>query len=149
MKKLLALLLAVLMVFSLVACGKDKDKDEDNDSGNGVKAAEKTAVEEYVEKNESLLVSMLESSIAGSDSGVTCTSSVEAVGNGIIVSINIDQLDNVDSTVKAQMQANCDMMKDQLGNIVTQMRTELPELEYLEYRICEKDGDFLASVTLR
>ena len=33
MKKLLALLLAVLMIFSLAACGQDQGSDDDDDDG--------------------------------------------------------------------------------------------------------------------
>ena len=63
------LLLSIVMVLSLVACGNDSDADK---------------VAAYVNKNKAVLLSTMEESFAGS-SGLTCTSDIKAVGCGIVI----------------------------------------------------------------
>ncbi len=143
MKKLLAIMLAVLMLFALGACGDDSDK-----FGEGEKTPvteEESAVAKYVEENKYTLISSMEESFAKS-SGMTCTSSINTIGNGFVISININELDNVDSDTKLQMQSAYDSMSGTFDGMLIDLKKEIPEIEYFAIRVCEKDGDLLAEI---
>ena len=77
---------------------------------------------------------------------MTCTSSIKVSGMGFVISLNINELDNIDSATKATLQSTYDSMGANFDTLLDQMQTELPELEYYEIRVCEKDGDLLATV---
>ena len=130
MKRILALTLTVLMVFALVACGSSKNNEK---------------VEKYVEENKAELISTMEESFATS-SGMTCSSSVEVEGSGFIITIKINELDDVDSDTKEQMQTAYDAMDGTFKDALEMMQSELPELEYFEVEVCEKDGDLIATI---
>ncbi len=134
MKKLLALLLAIVMVFTLVACTGGVESDP---------AAEKIA--QYVADNETELLSTMEESFATS-SGMTCTSSIEAVGKGFVINININELDEVGDEYRTAMQGAYDAFGDTFDSLLVEMQEELPELEYYEIRVCEVDGDLIATI---
>lgn len=129
MKKLLALMLATMMIFTLVACSADSS----------------AKIKEYVEANEDVLVSSVEQGFA--QSGMTCNSSVEVEGNGFAINININELDEVDDAIKSQMQLTYDSMSSVFDAMLTEAQKELPELEYIKVNVCEKDGDVLATIT--
>ena len=132
MKKLLAILLVLVFCFSLVACG-------------GGEAASNAKIAEYIEKNEDDLIEGFESSFASS-SGMTCSSSIKVEGMGFIIKININELENVESSIKAQLQSTYDSMDSTFEPLLEQMQEELPELEYFEIDVCDKNGDLLATV---
>jgi len=138
MKKTFAILLALLMVFSLCACGASKD-DSDSSSKNS------KAVEKYVTENKEELLSAMEASFATS-SGMTCTSSIEVEGDGFIISININELEGVEDSVKQQLQDTYDQMSAYFNSALEEMQKEVPELKYYKVRVCEKDGDLLALI---
>ena len=129
MKKIVSLMLCALMVFAVVACSSSAS----------------AKIEEYVESNKSELLSEMEKSFATS-SGMTCTSDISVEGNGFIIRININELDNVDSAIKDQMQDAYDTMDSTFDLALTEMQKEIPELEYYEVVVCEKDGDELATI---
>jgi flagellar basal body-associated protein FliL len=129
--------LAVAMVFALVACGGGNSTPTENP------AAKKVA--EAVKENEAELVSTMEAAFATS-SGLTCTSSIKAEGTGFVISLNINELEGVDGETKAQMQAAFDQQASVFNSLLAQIQTEIPELTYYTIRICEKDGDILATV---
>lgn len=134
MKKLFALMLAVLMVFSMVACGSGSEKDSaDSD------------VKKFVDKNGKVFLESMESSFATS-SGMTCTSSIKAVGTGIEVSININELDNIPQETKDAMQAAYDSASSSLESSLELLQQEEPKISYLKIYVCEKDGDVLATI---
>lgn len=201
MKKIIALMLAVLMLFALVACDDKKDKDtkgtaetvteektedkktedektvektedkktvekteekktedkktedkktedkktDDKDKDDKKPVSNSKAVKEYVEENKETLVSGINEGFA-STSSMTCTSDVVAEGNGIIIYIYIDDVSNVDDATKAQMQKTYDDMASIYEALLATMQKELPELESLEYVICDETGDVLASI---
>ena len=132
MKKLFALMLAVLMVFSMVACGSAQDSVDPD-------------VKNYVDKNGKVFLESMESSFATS-SGMTCTSSIEAVGTGIEVFININELDNVPQETKDAMQAAYDSASSVLDSSLELLQQEEPKVSYLKIYVCEKDGDVLATI---
>ena len=130
MKKILAIALVLVMMLSLVACGNDSDADK---------------VAAYVNKNKAVLLSSMEESFAGS-SGLTCTSDIKAVGCGIVIDININELDNVDASVKATMQETYDSMSGYFDIMLTSLQKELPEVDSITINVNEIDGDPVASI---
>ncbi|MBE6713642.1 MAG: hypothetical protein E7580_09085 [Ruminococcaceae bacterium] len=197
MKKIFAILLAVLMLIALVACDDKKDdndtedtstetKNEKDDPTEGVvvydretlnsdddretedkktednrteekKTDEKKTdekkptasngkkIKEYVEENEEELLEAFESSFASS-SGLTCTSSVEVEGNGFIIYVNINELEDLDNDMKKQMQEAYDSAEDYFDLLLDQLQDEVPEIEYFKIVVCEKDGDPIATI---
>lgn len=134
MKKLLALILALVMCFALVACGSDDEAKTNND-----------AVAEWVEENEDDMLEAMEQSFAGS-SGMTCTSSIKVSGNGFTINININELTNVTADQKKQLQDTYDAMDGQFEALLDNAQRELPELEYINYNVCDKYGNVLAVI---
>ncbi len=133
MKKTLAILLAITMVFALVAC-----------TGNGKSAAaEKVAT--FVEENKDVLLSTMEESFATS-SGMTCTSSIKAEDCGFVIHININDFEDVSDEIKVAMQGAYDALDETFEKALDEMQTELPELEYFKILVCEKDGDEIATI---
>lgn len=130
MKKLVALALTLIFCLSLVACG------------GGAKNA---AIVDYVENNKSTLISSMESSFATS-SGMTCKSDIYVEDMGFVIKINVNELDNIDDATKAQLQSTYDSMDSTFETMLTTMQKEVPEIEYFELQLCEKDGDLLATI---
>lgn len=147
MKKLLAMTLALLMVFALVACGSTSDS-KSNNGGSVNTPVVNSEIQDYIDQNKSALLSSMESSFASS-SGMTCTSSVKAQGNGMIISININELEDVDSATKNTLQSTYDSMQSTFDALLTQMQSEVSSLEFFTINVCEKDGDLLATITAR
>lgn len=142
LKKLLALLLSVLMLVSLAACGSsDKDKDDDKKEKEKANAA----IEEYVDENKDELLEAMEESFATS-SGMTCTSDIEVKGDGFIITININELDDVEDDVKDSLQEAYDSMDSTFEDMLEDLQTELEEIEYFEIEVCDVDGDVLATI---
>ena len=102
MKKLIALLLALSMLFALAACGGDKDKannDEPVDNGpavnEDVKVDDKTDFDQNVEKADTYLRDTI--TIAGSSDGGTFNPFARGGGFGAINMCIFQKLINVDS----------------------------------------------------
>lgn len=149
MKKIFAFLLAALMVLSLTACSWPTlltDPDLGDILGTEPEA-KNPALVAYLEKDGDTILSSMESSFAGS-SGMTCTSSIEVVGDGFEIYININELEDVPAETKETMQELYDDMDTYWDLALTSMQTEIPELEYVKVFVCEKDGDVLATITM-
>lgn len=132
MKKLLAIMLALVLCFSLAACGSDN-----------------SAIVDYVEENEEELVSSFEAAFTmGAGGMLTCDSSVEVEGMGFIITIKINELEDLDADTKAQIKEGIEATGSGYDSLIEQMQEELPDLEYFELVICEKDGDEIATVTV-
>ena len=129
MKKLTTLLLAVLMVFTLVACGSEEDNAK---------------LVEYVEENGRTLEDSMEESFSGS--GLTCNAKVDVEGNGFVFTIKIDGIDGLTSEQKDLMQETYDGMGSVFDASLSMMQSELPELEELTIKVCEEDGDLIATI---
>lgn len=136
MKKIIALVLALVLSLSLVACG----------GGSEPAKADNAAIAAYVESNKASLLESMESSFATS-SGMTCTSDIKVEGMGFVITININELDNIDDATKALLQETYDAMDAVFESALETMQKELPEIEYFEVQVCEVDGDALATVT--
>ena len=133
MKKFLAVMLTLALMIGLVACG-GSDAD-----------AKKVA--DYVETNRAYLIETMETSI-GSSSGLTCTSTIKADGCKIVMNVNINELQDVDASIKAQMQAAYDAMDSYFDAAFELMQKELPELDAFIVNVCEKDGDVVATIEM-
>ena len=106
-------------------------------------AADKIAA--YVAKNKAELLGAMEQSFATS-SGMTCTSSIEAIGRGFVIKININEFDNISADIKKQLQDAYDAQQATFDGLLDNLKAELPEAEYMEIDVCEKDGDVLAVI---
>jgi len=190
MKKLLALVLALVLCLSVVACTKSNetksddtskestdvtennteddssdgslvvettppaDSDKDEDANTDDKKDEETvtddptptvsSVESYVKLYGASFLEGFESGFT--QSGLTCKSDIKAEGNGIIVTINIDQFENVDDATKQQMQSSYDSSSDSFNAAFEIIKTSAPDVEYLKLIICDKNGDVLSTV---
>lgn len=139
MKKLIALVLALVLCLSLVACGGSK---ENTPAGN-------SAVADYLKEHRAELVSAMDGSIAQSSGGLmTSSTTIEAKGNGFVFTIKINELDGLSASDKAALQAQYDSMRADFEYSLEMMQSELAELEYTEYRICEGDGDVAATIVV-
>ena len=155
MKKIFALLLAMLLIVSLTACTplialgqlQNTDKTPATEILQETEPQKNPALVAYLEKDGSALLSAMESSFATS-SGMTCTSSIEVVDNGFEIYININELEDVPAETKALMQTMYDEMDTYWDMSLASIQTELPELEYVKVFVCEKDGDVLATITM-
>lgn len=136
MKKIIALVLALVLSLSLVACG----------GGSEPAKVDNAKIATYVNANKADLLATMEESFATS-SGMTCTSDIKVEGMGYVVTININELDEVDAATKELLQETYDSMDSLFEAALDEMQTELPELEYFEVLVCEVDGDLLATVT--
>jgi len=120
-------------------------KDGKKPSGNNNTSANNNAVAEWVEENEDDMLAAMEQSFAGS-SGMTCTSSIKVSGNGFTINININELTNVTADQKKQLQDTYDAMDGQFEALLDNAQRELPELEYINYNVCDKYGNVLAVI---
>ena len=135
MKKVLSLILVAVLCLSLVACGGKKQES----------SGPNAAVVEFVNENKSELLESMEESFATS-SGMTCTSSIEVIGSGIVISININELDNIPQETKDLMQEVYDAMSGTFEGMLSDLQKEIPEVTFMQINVCEKDGDVLATI---
>lgn len=147
MKKILALLLAVVMVVGLVACGnKDEDKKSGETGGNAA-PANNPKIEAFVKEQGQAFVDGVAQGFSGS--GMTCKSSIEAKGEGVLVKIRIDGVDNISEEDKTAMQQNIDATSASLSSALASLKTAVPEIQFMELHLCEQDGDLLAKTTIK
>jgi hypothetical protein len=135
MKKVLSLILVAVLCLSLVACGGKKQES----------SGPNAAVVEFVNENKSELLESMEESFATS-SGMTCTSDIEVVGSGIVISIKINELEDLPKETKDMMQDVYDAMNPVFKQALDELKKEVPEVTALKIRVCEKDGDEVAVI---
>ncbi len=135
MKKIIALaMVAVLAVMALVACGGGEPKENN------------PAVEKYVkEKGDSLIANFEE---GFTSSGMTCETTIKAVGDGIVVETRINGMDNIPEDSKKIMQDTYDAMSPAFEQLLDALKAEEPEIDYIDFNICEEDGDLLATIDI-
>lgn len=139
MKRALALILALVLCLALVACGNE----EKEEAGNPTTGANSTIVA-FMKENGDAFLENLESGFKVS--GMTCKSSYQVVGNGLVVTICVNELNNVDSATKDAMQEAYTAMASTFDQALKMLQQEITELESLTIRVCEKDGDLLADL---
>ena len=130
MKRILSVMLVAVMLLALISCGATDPSAK---------------IQSYIDANKSELLDAMEKSFAES-SGMTCTSSVEVEGAGFIISININELNELDESVKTQMQTAYDSMDSTFEGMLSDLQEDVPEVEYFEIRVCEVDGDLIATI---
>jgi len=148
MKKLTALILALLMMFAFVACGSsdkdDADKKDDETVETTLSDAEKVA--EYVAAHEAELLAAFGDGFSGS--GMTSQAAIKANGQDIILEVRINEFDNLPEEAKQAAQSTLDSLKSAMTPDFAEMKKELPELEDFVLKMCEKDGDIIAEITI-
>lgn len=132
MKKTITLLLVLVLCVSLVACGGDSDKNPE--------------IVKYVEDNRTELLSSMEESFATS-SGMTCSSDIEVIGDGFVITIKINEMNDIPDEQKELMQDIYDAMEPAFDQMLEEMKKELSAIEYFTIKVCEKDGDALATIS--
>ena len=129
MKKFIAILLAMVLVVGLVACSKE------------------AKVEKFVKEHGKEFSDGVAQGF--SSSGMTCRATMEAKGEGVVVKIMIDQFDDLDAETKALAQASMNSASATLKQSLTAIQNEEEAVQFMEVQMCEKDGDLIASVTVR
>lgn len=156
MKKVLSLLLVMVMILSLAACGSKKNtKTELPETTEPQQTTEPTIpettaaqlsdIEKMVEENREELLRSMEEAFATS-SGMTCTSDVKVVDNGIVIDININELNNLGQAEKDLMQQSYQALSGTFAQLLLNLRQELPEVAYLAINVREVDGDLIATI---
>lgn len=134
MKKTITLLLVLVLCVSLVACGGDSGSDKNPE------------IVKYVDAHRSELLTSMEQSFATS-SGMTCNSDIEVIGDGFVITIKINEMDDVPDEQKEMMQDIYDAMDSSFDMMLEEMKKELSAIEYFTIKVCEKDGDVLATIS--
>ena len=132
MKKLLAIVLCLVFCLSLVACG-------------GNTASDSAKVAKYVNENKEELVSAMESSFSAS-SAMGCEVDVKAVGNGMVIDVNIAGFNNIPDEQKELLQSTYDAMSSTFDTMLEDLKAEVPEFGYITINVNEEDGDNLATI---
>lgn len=173
MKKFLALIMALLMMLSLVACGSDAEKadtdadeevenDDEEESKNVEGEDEKKEDETTTEaetttevNNEAVIAQKLElykdeiaAGFAGSDFSNQMEFSIKAEGNGIVMQMNMFALENLSDADKAQLQAIYDAQKAQFKSAFEMMQVDIPEAKFIKVVIGDKNGNVVATVVI-
>ena len=139
-KKLFALLMALAMLFAFAACSESDEGEDDTPKANA-------SIQKYVDENRSDILEGMESGFVSS-SGMTCSSDIQVVGDGIVITFNINELEDLSADEKEHYQSLYDAQAALLNTLLPTMQTEIPELEYFTINICEKDGTKIATVTI-
>ena len=133
MKKLLAIVLCLVFCLSLVACG-------------GNTASDSAKVAKYINENKDELISAMESSFSATSS-MGCEVDVKAVGNGMVIDVNIAGFDNVPDEQKELLQSTYDSMSSTFETMLDNLQSEVPEFGYITINVNEEDGDNLATIS--
>lgn len=146
MKKVLSLVLVVLMCLTFAACGESAGNGDvvETPTTTTTAPSAESKVLEYIQKNEATILNSFEEGFSAS--GMTCRSSLKAEGTGFVVNVNINELQNVDAATKAALQQTYDAMSSSFDSMLSLMKTELPELTYFVFNICDADGNLLAAI---
>jgi len=166
MKKLLALLLALTMVFAFAACGgksdaddkndkteengnnnndnNDKNEDKDDDKNEDDKNEDKgDSVKEWFEENGDALEDEVKDMM-----GEGVEISIRVKGDSLIVKMCMEGIDEIDDETKTAIEDAMEEGMSQFDGIVDGIRGEIPSLESLVYEVCEEDGDLIVEVVL-
>lgn len=142
MKKVLSLILVLVVLCSFAACSNP----ETNGPSEDPNAAKYAKVADYVEKNRQDLLDSFVSNFTSSGAGLTCTADITASKDGFVITVKIEQFDDLADDVKAQLQAAYDAQDSFFEASLETMKEELPELGYYTIRVCDKDGELLATI---
>jgi len=142
-RRILSLLLVLALCLSLAACAKTEKADTKFESRNGAKPNPELL--EFVETAREELLIDFEAQVE-LDSDLTFASSLEVVGDGFVITIRINELDDLTDNLKQQLQEAYDALMDSFEAFLKELQDEIPVLEYFLIYICECDGDGIAVV---
>ncbi|MBR5479747.1 MAG: hypothetical protein IKU84_06175 [Clostridia bacterium] len=159
MKKLLAIIMAGVMLFTLFACGKDEEETPDTpqdlqveDTVIGSESVAPTpdeeAVKAYFDKNGDAFLNSMVESFSNSSNGFTCKGELEVNGVGVTVKVLIDGLNDLPDDLKQQMQAAYNEIGTDFDAVLALLQTEVPQLKTMTLMICEQDGDTIAVIDI-
>ena len=103
------------------------------------------AIAAFLEEQGDELTAAVESAFAET-TGLTCVSQVWAEGAGIVIRIDIDQLDVVEPSAKAFYQESFGGLQPAVNSALEAMQTQLPETKFLQVLLCEGDGDLICDI---
>lgn len=127
MKKILAIVVVLIMCLSVVACSSDS-----------------AVVESYVNDNRDTLIESFTSSFTAS--GVSCDAEVRADGCTIVLDAKSNAFDNLDDSIKAQIQETYDSMDSMFDAMYDMIVQELPECDGIIINVCDSYGDIIATI---
>ena len=151
MKKVIALVLVLTLSMALAACSLFPSNESSTPKKTFTLPVETTdpavaALNAWLKNNRDSLLSSMEESFATS-SGMTCTSNIEVIGSGFVITLNINELDNIPQETKDQMQAIYDSMGESFDSMLAQMQLELSQITYFTIIVGDKNGDVLSTIT--
>ena len=151
MKKVIALVLVLTLCMALAACSLFLSNESSTPKKTFTLPVETTdpavaALNAWLKNNRDSLLSSMEESFATS-SGMTCTSNIEVIGSGFVITLNINELENIPQETKDQMQAIYDSMGESFDSMLAQLQLELSQITYFTIIVGDKNGDVLSTIT--
>ena len=119
-------------------------KGENNGGSNN--QVDNSKIVSWFNANKNTLLDSFESSFTSSSNGLTCSTTAKVEGMGFVITVKINELENLDAATKKNLQDIYDEMDATFEESLELMQTELPELEYYEIIVCDKNGDKLATI---
>ena len=125
----------------------DTEKEESNQTPtpNSTETPE-DKVASYVKNNGASLTARLESEL--SSNGITSTCSVVASGTRIVFSCNLTDYDNLSSTDKAKIKIATIGLQPTASAELVKITEAEPEVTGADFKICEKDGDLITTISV-
>ena len=87
----------------------------------------------------------MESSFSAS-SAMGCEVDVKAVGNGMVIDVNIAGFNDIPDEQKELLQSTYDAMSSTFDTMLDNLKAEVPEFGYITINVNEEDGDNLATI---
>lgn len=126
----------------------ETSKPESNDTqeeDNSVNAEAK--VSEFVNKNGKNIEEKGEKLFL-SKTGMTCDCTVKANGTKLVLYCNINGLDDLVDSDKTKIQILAGSIKSMLKKEFKAYTEDIPEITGADFKICEEDGDLIATVSI-
>lgn len=139
MKKLLSLMAAGLLVFSLAACGGETVTE--NEPENEVQVEVVPEVAEFVE------LAKAEGEAAGTNETTECNMS--ARGDAVVYTFTLLTVDNVKTEEKDALDENLAANEETVLGSLEQMQAEVPEVGAIIFEYFESDGELVTSYEYR
>lgn len=139
MKKLLSLMAAGLLVFSLAACGGETVTE--NEAENEVQVEVVPEVAEFVE------LAKAEGEAAGTNETTECKMS--ARGDAVVYTFTLLTVDNVKTEEKDALDENLAANEETVLGSLEQMQAEVPEVGAIIFEYFESDGELVTSYEYR
>lgn len=147
MKKLLTvtLVLSLLLSLSGCCCTAFFTPNEEEEPVSVAPQADNTEIVAFVETYKDDLIAEMNATFSDS-SGLTCSSDVWVEGMGIVIGININELDDLDTLTKTFYKTAFSALQSVFDESLAEIQTVLPQVEYLEIRVGEADGDLICDI---